>query len=122
MFYRLFTLFEDTVHHVDELIAFNKASVTSGVIPGGSEFREYIDKLRERSRLYSEADQYQDEADFYEDLYSWVVLDGEEENGNSIEGLRNLAADALRKADELVRLAHYPAAVSTECNHTESEG
>ena len=104
-------MFEDTIHHIDELIAFNKASVSSSVISGGSEFREYIDKLRERSRLYREADQYHDEADFYEDLYSWVVLDGEEENDSSREGLRNLAADALRKADELVRLVHYPAAV-----------
>ena len=84
VFFKLFTLFEEDVHHLDVLIALQQRSHGHA---GGIGFQKHIDNLhidnlridnlREMDTLYHEADELEDEADFFDDLAIWTTLDHE---------------------------------------------
>ncbi len=68
-----------------------------GINAGGIAFQKHVDNLRERNRLYKEADKLEDDADFLDDLATWGALQ-ENEDGD----LRKNAADMRRQAENLV--------------------
>ena len=50
--------------------------------------------------MFEEANKLDDEADFYDDLATWVALD--EDDGSQLESLREQARNIRKKAGELV--------------------
>lgn len=70
---------------------------------GGDGYLTYIEKLRERARLFQEADQSEDDADFYDDLIAWAALQDPDKHNRSVNDFRDQARDTRKKAAELVR-------------------
>ena len=94
-------MYETSAYHLDQLIALTHTSAAT--VTGGDEYKAFVEKLRERDRLYHEADQCEDDADFFDDLAAWATLDSEgNEEDESVESLREQAREARRKATELV--------------------
>ena len=79
IFYKLFTLFEEKVHQLDMLIAHTQSTAAPDVLAVSRAFQTHTDTLREINRLFEEANELDDEADSYDDLATWVALDGEDE-------------------------------------------
>ena len=97
IFYRLFCLFESAVHEVDTLMAYSIAHTSSGHIPpSGSVFEEQVKQLRKIDRLCQEADDLEDEADFYESVSTWSAL-GEDADDDQIEAMRGEACKARER-------------------------
>ncbi len=85
-------------------MALNKRSDTSVLTVGGDGYLQHIEKLRERAKLFREADQLEDDADFYDDLVTLAALQSPVEDDNdSVDSLREQATNARKKAAELVR-------------------
>ena len=94
IFYHLFCLFEAAVHEVDTLMAYSIAHTLSGHIPhSGSVFQEQVEQLHKIDQLRQEADDLEDEADFYESVSTWSTLD-EDADVDQIEAMRGEACKA----------------------------
>ena len=93
--------------------------MSSTVPSGGNEYRAHVDNLRQVAGLFQQADELEDEADFYEDLITWAALDQDEEgdSDSQLESLREQARDTRRRAAYLVRIEQKYTCVHQQ-NHT----
>lgn len=96
-------MLEEAVHQVDVMIAIGQSRTSSSTTTcsGGNQFQEYVARQRKISALYKEADQLEDEADFFDDLAALNSLD-EEVDEESVERLSQEAINARQKAQQLV--------------------
>ncbi len=94
-------MLEEAAHQVDVLIAFGQGRTTSSTDSGGVQFREYIAKQQKISALYQQADQLEDEADFFDEL---AMLNGCAENVDeaNVQALANEALQLRQRAQQLV--------------------
>ena len=62
--------------------------------------------LTKKTILHTDADELEDEADFFDSLVIWNSLDEEvDEDDANIHALRQQAAEASRKAEELLSIS-----------------
>ena len=96
-------MFEDAAHEIDTLMAISLGHMSSGTIPPGTHFQEHVQRLREVTRLKEQADELEDEGDFYDSLLTWRTVGSDlDVDDAQIQAIREEAYRVREKAQQLV--------------------
>ena len=99
-------MLEDSAHNIDVLMAIGQSSVNTSPTAGGEQYRGYLANLSKIATLHTNADELEDEADFFDSLVIWNSLNEDvDEDDDNIHALRQQAAEARRKAEEQVSIS-----------------
>ena len=86
-------------------MALTIARTSSGNPSSGAQFQEQIEQLRTIDKLWQEADDLEDEGDFYDSVARWSALaEDTSEDDPQIEAMREESRKAREKAEELANI------------------